>query len=72
MTRTFTELTLDDLLADPLVQMVMQSDGLSRGFVRKLMETARAALNRPPKQTPEAALRPSAHPTWPPEDNRRR
>ena len=41
MTCTFTEPTLDDLLADPLVQMVMRSDGLSRGFVRELMETAR-------------------------------
>jgi hypothetical protein len=47
MTRTFTEPTLEDLLTDPLVQMVMRSDGLSRAPVRKLMETARAALKRP-------------------------
>lgn len=72
MTRTFTELTLDDLLTDPLVQMVMQSDGLSRGLVRHLMETARAALTHTPKQTPETALRPNARPIWPPEDSRRR
>ena len=44
MTRTFTEPTLDDLLADPLVQMVMRADGLSRGIVRELMETARQTL----------------------------
>ena len=47
MTRTFIEPTLDDLLADPLVQMIMCSDGLSRGIVRELMEAARAALKRP-------------------------
>jgi hypothetical protein len=54
MTRTFTEPTLDDLLTDPLVQMVMRSDGLTRGFVRELMETARQTLRR------AKALRPSA------------
>jgi hypothetical protein len=46
MTRTFTEPTLDDLLADPLVQMVMRADGLSRGPVRELMESARHTLAR--------------------------
>lgn len=46
MVRTFTEPTLDDLLADPLVQMVMRSDGISRGFVSELMDSARQALKR--------------------------
>ncbi len=55
MTRTFTEPTLDDLLADPLVQMVMLSDGLSRGIVRELMESARRTLKLRPN-----ALKPSA------------
>ncbi|HTM80819.1 hypothetical protein [Asticcacaulis sp.] len=55
MTRTFTEPTLDDLLTDPLVQMVMRSDGLTRGFVRELMETARQTLRR------AKALRPNVY-----------
>ena len=46
MSCTFTEPTLDDLLADPLVQRVMRADGLSRGLVRELMETARQTLLR--------------------------
>ncbi len=53
MTRTFTEPTLDDLLADPLVQMIMRADGLSRGLVRELMESARQTLAK-------ATLKPSA------------
>ncbi len=46
MTVTFTEPTLDDLLADPLVQLVMRSDGLTRGFVKEVMESARQTLLR--------------------------
>ncbi len=46
MTRTFTEPTLDDLLADPLIQMVMRRDGLTRGFVKELMDSARQTLMR--------------------------
>jgi hypothetical protein len=44
MVRTFIEPTLDDLLTDPLVRMVMRSDGLTRSFVKEMMETARYAL----------------------------
>ena len=40
----FTELTLDDLLADPLVELVMRSDGLTRGSVRSVMEGVRRHL----------------------------
>jgi hypothetical protein len=66
MTCTFTEPTLDDLLADPLVQMVMRSDGLSRGFVRELMETARQTLAR------AKGIKPNVYLPWQPEDNKRR
>jgi hypothetical protein len=56
MVRSFTEPSLDDLLADPLVQMVMRSDGLTRGFVKELMDSARQTLRRTKK------IRPSARP----------
>jgi hypothetical protein len=60
MTRTFIEPTLDDLLADPLVQMVMRSDGLTRGFVRELMEAARQTMERAKAPKP-GAITPSVY-----------
>ncbi|MFT4076526.1 MAG: hypothetical protein QM647_13460 [Asticcacaulis sp.] len=59
MVRTFTEPTLDDLLADPLVQMVMRSDGISRGFVRELMDSARQALSSGSLKPVHLGIRPA-------------
>lgn len=41
--------TLDSLLSDPIIQLVMKSDGVSADDVRLLMEEAgeRAAQNQP-------------------------
>ena len=46
---TFTEPDLADLLADPLVRIVMRSDGLTVSVVRDIMDQARRTLqkNRP-------------------------
>lgn len=47
MTCTFTEPTLEDLLADPVVHLVIKADGLSRTLVREWMEAVRQALPKP-------------------------
>ncbi len=47
MTCTFTEPTLEDLLADPVVLLVIKADGLSRTLVREWMATIRQARPRP-------------------------
>lgn len=41
MVSRFIEPTLEDLLTDPIVHMVMRSDGLSRTLVRAWMEGVR-------------------------------
>ncbi|ESQ86119.1 hypothetical protein AEAC466_02710 [Asticcacaulis sp. AC466] len=43
------EPTLDELLADPLVHLMMRSDGLTRTGVRQIMADARSALRLPAK-----------------------
>jgi len=60
MVRTFKELTLDELLTDPLVELVMRSDGLTRALVRELMDKAQPLI------TPSvpAAPRPEASAGW--------
>ncbi|MCR6659564.1 MAG: hypothetical protein NVV72_09530 [Asticcacaulis sp.] len=55
MTRTFTEPTLDDLLTDPLVHLVMKADGLSRALVREWMETIRQARAKGPRPSERRA-----------------
>ena len=41
-----TEVSLDELLADPIVMMLMGSDGVSQSDARDLYEAARCRLNR--------------------------
>lgn len=43
MAEPHKELTLDELLADPIVQLVMQRDGVTAEDVRKVNERARQA-----------------------------
>ena len=49
MTCTFTEPTLEDLLADPVVHLVINADGLSRALVREWMEAIRQSQVKGPK-----------------------
>ncbi|MDV6331954.1 hypothetical protein [Asticcacaulis sp. 201] len=46
------EPTLDELLADPMVHLMMRSDGLTRTVVRQIMEDARSALSSRLKPKP--------------------
>lgn len=43
MAEAHKELTLDELLADPIVQLVMQRDGVTAADVREVIERARRA-----------------------------
>lgn len=43
MAEPHKELTLDELLADPVVQLVMQRDGVTAEDVRQVIERARQA-----------------------------
>jgi hypothetical protein len=43
MAEAHKELTLDELLADPIVQLVMRRDGVTTEDVRKVIERARQA-----------------------------
>jgi len=43
MAEAHKELTLDELLADPIVQLVMQRDGVTADDVRQVIERARQA-----------------------------
>ncbi len=40
------EASIDEFMADPIVQLVMQSDGVSEGELRALLRTASARLTR--------------------------
>ncbi len=42
------EASIDEFMADPIVQLVMQSDGVSEGELRALLRTASARLTRRP------------------------
>ena len=43
-----TELTLDQMLADEIVRLVMARDGVSEAQVRRLIASVGASLSRPP------------------------
>ncbi len=40
------EASIDELMADPIVRLVMRSDGVSEGELRALLRTASARLTR--------------------------
>ncbi len=42
------EASIDELMADPIVQLVMRSDGVSEGELRALLRTASDKLRRAP------------------------
>ncbi len=43
------EASIDDFLADPIVQLLMQSDRVSEGELRALLRTASEKLTRAPE-----------------------
>lgn len=49
------DLTLDELLADPLIRQVMSSDGVEERQVRELMQRVR--LRRAPRSVPAPWMR---------------
>ncbi len=42
------EASIDEFMADPIVQLVMQSDGVSEGELRALLRTVSDRLGRAP------------------------
>lgn len=56
MAEAHKELTLDELLADPIVQLVMQRDGVTAADVREVIERARRA-QRGNSESPELRAR---------------
>ncbi len=49
------EASIDDLMADPIVQLVMRSDRVSEGELRALLRTASERLTRAPESATDAA-----------------
>jgi hypothetical protein len=55
-----TDLTLDDLLADPLVRLVMHRDDVEEAHVRALMRRVRDRLRAPDRRN--LSVRPHSPP----------
>jgi hypothetical protein len=51
----YREPTLDELLAEPSVRMLMARDGVDEAVVRKIAEEARARLRQPAPEAPRPA-----------------
>ncbi len=48
------EASIDDFMADPIVQLVMRSDRVSVGELRALLRTASEKLTRAPERATDA------------------
>jgi len=49
MGTSWQEPRLDDLLSDPIIDALLQRDGISREELRRMMEEARRTLARVPR-----------------------
>ena len=58
--KTFREVTLEELLAEPVVRLMMARDGVLEEHVRHVAEEARQRLGPPLPHTPAAEHAPTS------------